>query len=111
MIDGHHRAVRRWRDGLRQMKVFIVAEQVGELWRNQRWLIPLTQVTPIPHPRVRADSRSLLTRNYTVADPSSTRRFLAVSGGLIACQDRCGGHLSQRDKPRRRWATASREAN
>src|SRR5271163_107073 len=36
MIDGHHRAVRRWRDGLRQMKVFIVAEQVGELWRNQR---------------------------------------------------------------------------
>src|SRR5271163_3032282 len=31
MIDGHHRAVRRWRDGLRQMKAFVIAEQVGEL--------------------------------------------------------------------------------
>jgi hypothetical protein len=31
MIDGHHRAVRRWRDGLHEMKVFIVAEEVGEL--------------------------------------------------------------------------------
>ena len=46
MIDGHHRAVRRWRDGLRQMKVFIVAEQVGELWRiKDTTLIALTETS------------------------------------------------------------------
>jgi hypothetical protein len=33
MIDGHHRAVRRWRDGKRSMKVFVIAEEVGEMWR------------------------------------------------------------------------------
>ena len=46
MIDGHHRAVRRWRDGLHQIKVFIVAEQVGELWRiKDTTLIALTETS------------------------------------------------------------------
>ena len=46
MIGGHHRAVRRWRDGLRQMKAFVIAEQVGELWRiKDTTLITLTETS------------------------------------------------------------------
>jgi len=46
MIDGDHRAVRRWRDGLRQMKVFIIAQQADELWRiKDTTLIALTETS------------------------------------------------------------------
>lgn len=33
MIDGHHRVVRRFRDGFLHMKVFVISDLVGELWR------------------------------------------------------------------------------
>ena len=33
MIDGHHRAIRRWRDGFKTMQVHVIAEEVGEMWR------------------------------------------------------------------------------
>ena len=46
MIDGHHRAVHRWRDGLREMKVFAISEEVGEQWRiKDTTIIALTETS------------------------------------------------------------------
>lgn len=39
LLDGHHRAVRRWRDGLKFMSVHIISEQIGEMWRIKNTLI------------------------------------------------------------------------
>ena len=39
LIDGHHRAVRRWRDGFKSLTVHIISEQVGEIWRLKDTLI------------------------------------------------------------------------
>ena len=59
------------------------------------WLIPLTQVTPYP-PSPRPSGLAVATDAQLHGRRShpEPRRFLAVSGGPIACQARCGGHLS-----------------
>jgi hypothetical protein len=60
-----------------------------------RWLIPLTQVTPYP-PSARPSGLAVATDAQLYGRRSILNHgvFLAVSGGPIARQARCGVHLS-----------------
>ena len=59
------------------------------------WLIPLTQVTPYP-PSARPSGLAVATDAQLYGRRSILNHgvFLAVSGGPIARQARCGVHLS-----------------